>query len=105
MRCTQVQPLFSSYLDGAVSGVEMHEISRHLDQCRECRSEYGRLEYTRVLVSSLGHKQAPPDLAVKIRISLSSVQSRTWREVLRGYRVRLQYAFDSFMLPAAAGIM
>ena len=26
MRCTEAQPLFSSYLDRAVSGTEMHEI-------------------------------------------------------------------------------
>ena len=102
MRCMQARPLLSSYLDGAVSGVEMHELSQHLNQCTNCRSEYGLMEYTRILVSSLGHKKAPPDLAVKIRISLSSAQSRTWRETLRGYRVRFQYAFDSFMLPAAA---
>jgi hypothetical protein len=83
----------------------MHELSRHLKQCTDCRSEYGQMEYTRILVSSLGHKKAPPDLAVKIRISLSSARSRTWREALRGYRVRWQYALDSFMLPAAAGVM
>jgi hypothetical protein len=105
MRCTQAQPLFSSYLDGAVSGVEMHELSRHLNQCTDCRSEYRQMEHTRILVSSLGHKKAPPDLAVKIRISLSSARSRTWREGLRGYGIRFQYAFDSFMLPAAAGVM
>jgi hypothetical protein len=105
MRCTQAWPMFSSYLDGAVSGVEMHELSRHLSQCTECQSQYGQMEYTRILVSSLGQKKAPPDLAVKIRLSLSSARSRTWREALRGYRVRWQYAFDSFMLPAAAGVM
>ena len=27
MRCTEARPLFSSYLDRAVSGTEMHEIS------------------------------------------------------------------------------
>ena len=105
MRCMQARPLFSSYLDGAVSGVEMHELSQHLNQCTNCRSEYGQMEYTRILVSSLGHKKAPPDLAVKIRISLSGARSRTWRETVRGYGVRFQYAFDSFMLPAAAGVM
>jgi hypothetical protein len=105
MRCTQARPLFSSYLDGAVSGVEMHELSQHLNQCTNCRSEYRQIEHTRILVSSLGHKKAPPDLAVKIRITLSSARSRTWRETLGGYRVRWQYALNSFMLPAAAGVM
>jgi len=50
MICTQARPLFSSYLDGAVSGVEMHEVSEHLQQCTECQSEYGHLEATHLLI-------------------------------------------------------
>lgn len=105
MKCMQARPLFSSYLDGAVSGVEMHEISSHLEQCDACRTEYGQLENTRILLSSLGHKQAPPDLAVRIRITLASARTHTWRQVLRGRMVRLQNALDAFMLPATAGVV
>jgi hypothetical protein len=97
--------LFSSYLDGAVNGVEMHEVSEHLEQCTECKSEYGQLETTHLLISSLGRKPAPPDLAVKIRISLASARSRSWREILRSRAVRLRNALDSFMLPATAGVL
>jgi Putative zinc-finger len=105
MRCTQAWPLFSSYLDGAVSGVEMHKVTEHLRQCPDCKSQYGQLEATHFLISSLGRKQAPPDLAFKIRVSLSSARSRGWRERLRGRVVRLRNAFDSFMLPATAGVV
>jgi hypothetical protein len=105
MNCTQARPLFSSYLDGAVSGVEMHEVSRHLDQCDTCKTEYGQLENTRILLSSLGRKQAPPDLAVRIRITLASARTRTWREIMRGRMVRVQNALDAFMLPATAGVI
>src|SRR5215831_6104586 len=104
MNCRKARPLFSSYLDGAVSGVEMHEVSRHLDQCETCKTEYGQLETTRILLSSVGHKQAPPDLAVRIRITLASARTRTWRNSLRGRMVRLQNALDAFMLPATAGM-
>lgn len=104
MRCTQARLLFSSYLDGAVSGGEMHQISEHLSRCDACQKEYGLLENTRVLVSWLGPRQAPPDLAVKIRITLSSERSRSWRQLLRGQRVKWQHAFHSFMLPATAGV-
>jgi hypothetical protein len=104
MNCRKARPLFSSYLDGAVSGIEMHEVSRHLDQCEACKTEYGRLETTRILLSSLGHKQAPPDLAVRIRITLASARTRTWRGSLRGRMVRLQNVLDAFMLPATAGM-
>jgi predicted anti-sigma-YlaC factor YlaD len=60
MRCTEARPLFSSYLDRAVSGTEMHEVSGHLDQCTECQQEYVLLENTRSLVSSLGRRQPLP---------------------------------------------
>jgi Putative zinc-finger len=103
MRCTQTRALFSSYVDGAVSGVAMHEIAQHLESCSPCRSEYRQLESTRSLLAALGRKQAPPDLANKIRISVSSARSRGWREVLGARLVRLQNAFDAFMLPATAG--
>ena len=46
MRCTEAQPLLSSYLDRAVSGTEMHELSGHLDQCTDCQKEYVLLENT-----------------------------------------------------------
>jgi hypothetical protein len=105
MRCSQARPLFSSYLDGAVSGREMRQLALHFDQCPACRSQYSRLEFTRIAVASLGHKQAPPDLAMRIRVSLSSARSQTWRELLHGRMAGWQYAFDSFMLPATAGIM
>jgi hypothetical protein len=105
MKCTQSRALFSSYLDGAVSGVEMHEVSEHLRDCATCRDEYQMLESTRVLVSSLGPRQAPPDLAFKIRIALSSERSHGWRQFLQGQMVRWQHGFRTFMLPATAGVV
>ena len=103
MKCAHARPLFSSYLDSAVSGVEMHQIAGHLERCADCRGEYTRLESTRSLLGMLGRKQAPPDLADKIRISLSSARSRTWRELLGARLVRMQNAVDTFVLPATAG--
>lgn len=105
MRCSQARRLFSSYLDGAMTGVEMHKMSGHLEECSGCREEYSRLEETRILVSSLGRKQAPSDLALRIRIRLSAESSRGWRQVIGAQAVALQHAFHSFMLPATAGVL
>lgn len=105
MKCGQARRQFSSYLDGAVNGNEMREISGHLEQCASCRSDYEHLEGTRVLVSSLGRKQAPGDLALRIRISLSTEGSRSWKQVIDGHTVALQHSFNSFMLPATAGVV
>lgn len=105
MKCGQARRQFSAYLDSAMNGVEMHEISAHLDQCASCRNGYEQLEETRSLVSSLGRKQAPHDLALRIRISLSERNSRNWKHVVGGYVVALQHSFNSFVLPAAAGVV
>jgi len=105
MRCTDAKPLFSSYMDGAVSGVEMHEVSNHLSECAVCESEYAMLEKSRALVASLGRRPAPPELAMKLRIALASERSRSWRGVLRGYSVRLENLMNAFMFPATAGLI
>jgi hypothetical protein len=105
MRCTEAQPLFSSYLDRAVSGTEMHEIFGHLEQCAGCQKEYALLENTRSLVSSLGRRQPPSDLALKIRVAISSTRSRNSLSLYQRGVMRLENAFQGFMVPATAGVL
>jgi len=97
--------LFPSYLDNAVTGVEMQAVSDHMNACSQCQTEYRKLEGTRLLVASLGRKPAPPDLALKIRLALSRERSRTWKNILQGYMVRLEDGLNAFMFPATAGIL
>jgi len=105
MTCTEARPLFSLYLDRAVSGTEMHEVSGHLDQCAQCQQQYVLLENTRSLVSSLGRRQPPSDLALKIRVALSNSRSRNSLGWLQRYAPRLENAFRGFMFPATAGVL
>ena len=105
MRCTEARPLFPLYLDSAVTGMQMHAISEHMGDCVDCRSEYKKLEHTRLLVSSLGRRSAPPDLALRIKLSLSHQRSRGWRNILRSYAVRLEDTVNAFMVPATAGVL
>lgn len=105
MRCTEARPLFSSYLDGAVSGAEMHEVSGHLRECADCQSDYGRLENARTMISSLGRRQPPSDLALKIKVALSREIAQSRRGILQGYMVRLENTFNGFMFPATAGLL
>jgi len=97
--------LLSPYLDGALSAAEVRELSGHLSGCDTCARDYALLESTRSLVSSLGPRQAPPDLATKIRLNIASAQSRTWQQALQGPVLGLQYAMSEFVLPAAAGVL
>ena len=105
MKCAEARPLFSSYLDRAVTGAEMHEISSHLEGCEGCRSEYTTLERSRAMLAALGRKQAPTDLARKIKIAVASERSRTWQTIMSGYSVRFRNALDAFMVPATAGVL
>jgi hypothetical protein len=105
MRCTEARPLFSSYMDRAVTGTEMHEVSGHLEQCAECQQEYGLHENTRSLVSSLGRRQPPSDLALKIRVALSNARSHNGLGRFQRYAWRLENAFQGFMFPATAGVL
>ena len=40
MNCDRARSLFSSYLDGAVSGHQMQAVSQHLGDCAGCQVEY-----------------------------------------------------------------
>ncbi|HEV2990224.1 MAG TPA: zf-HC2 domain-containing protein [Candidatus Angelobacter sp.] len=105
MRCSEARPLFPLYQDRAVSGAEMHALSDHMGQCAGCQLEYRKLENTRLLVSSLGRKAAPADLALRIRVAVSRERSRSLRSILRSYAVRLENGLNAFMFPATAGIV
>ena len=105
MRCTEARPLFSSYLDRAVSGTEMHDIFSHLEQCADCQKEYSLLEHTRSLVSSLGRRQPPSDLALKIRVAISSTRARNSLSFFQRCVLWLENTFQGFMVPVAAGVV
>ena len=105
MRCNEARPLFSTYLDGVMSGAERHEVAAHLGECADCQSDYNLLENTRTLVSSVGRRQAPADLALKIKVALSSENARSRRGFLQGYMIRLQNAVNGLMFPATAGVL
>ncbi|MGC2698186.1 MAG: anti-sigma factor [Candidatus Angelobacter sp.] len=104
MRCAEARPLFSPYLDGAMSGAERQQVSSHLRECADCQSGYALLENTRSLVSSLGRRQPPSDLALKLRVAISSARAHSSRGIIERYVVRLENAFEGFMFPATAGL-
>src|SRR5437016_12143473 len=76
-----------------------------MGDCAECRSEYKKLENTRLIVSAVGRRPVPADLSLKIKLSLSRQKSRGWRNVFRAYAVRLEDTLNAFMVPATAGVL
>ena len=102
MNCMQVRQLVSPYLDGAVSGVQMQSLDRHMRECGECRRHYASLQQMQQLVALAGRRRAPADLALKIRVAASRQARRSSWE---GVNMRLQNALNAFMVPATAGLI
>jgi hypothetical protein len=104
MTCAQAKPLFSPYLDGAVTGRQMRDISSHLELCDPCRQHYVSLRRTQQLMVRVGARKAPADLALELQVAISQEAARSRRRYLDGAQVRLQNAFNLFMVPATAGL-
>lgn len=103
MNCTQAKTLFSPYLDGAVSGKQMRAVSEHLGSCFECGREYALLTHSQRLLSELGRKQAPADLALRLRVAISQEAAAERRPYFAGMWIRLQNALDAVIVPASVG--
>ena len=104
MTCTQAKPLFSPYLDGAVTGKQMREISHHLEGCDPCNRHYASLRRTQDLLARVGHRKAPPDLALKLRVAISQEAAQSSRRSWTGFGYDFDNALDLFMVPATAGL-
>jgi hypothetical protein len=104
MKCAQAKPLLSPYLDGLVTGNQMRAIGNHLATCARCNQEYTGLRQTQQLLSKIGRRKAPDDLALKLRVAISQEAARSRRSYLEGVWVRLENALNAFILPAAAGL-
>jgi anti-sigma factor RsiW len=105
MNCGDVKELFSPYLDGELSGAEMHMLSRHLEGCARCKWEYAALRRAQILLAGLGPKKVPSDLALKLRIAASQHAAQARRPRYQGLVVRMENALNAFMVPATAGLI
>ncbi len=105
MKCAEARSLFSQYMDGAVSGTQMRDLSQHIDECSSCRREYQLLVKTQNLLARVGRKKAPADLALRLRVAISQEAARARRPYLEGLRIRLENALQAFMVPATAGLL
>ncbi len=104
MTCAQARPLFSPYLDGAVTGKQMHALSQHIESCERCSRQYVSLRQTQHLLARVGPRKAPADLPLKLRVAISQQTALSRRRYFEGVRVRFDNALDLFMVPATAGL-
>jgi hypothetical protein len=104
VKCVQAKSLLSPYLDGAVTGNQMRDMGQHLESCIACNQYYVSLRQTQQLLVKTGRRQAPADLALKLRVAASREAARMRRPYLTGLQLRLEDALNAFMVPAMAGL-
>jgi hypothetical protein len=105
MKCAEAKLMFSPYLDGAVSGAEMQALCLHFGECSSCYREYALLRQTQELMTKVGRRKAPADLALKLRVAISREAATARRPPFQGLLVRLENLMNAFMVPATAGTL
>jgi len=105
MKCAEAKSLLSPYLDGAVTGTQMHAVSQHLHACTRCKQEYASLQLTQELLGKIGRRRAPADLSLKLRVAISQEVARSNRPSFPGLLMRLENMLNAFLVPATAGLV
>ncbi|MBV9671060.1 MAG: zf-HC2 domain-containing protein [Acidobacteriales bacterium] len=110
--CREIRTLFTPYVDGRLPGSEAQSVARHLRDCEACCEDFSDLRSTQSLVSSLGRKQPPAEMAMRLRLAL--LHERHEREIPIAHRfsaelssryAHLCEALQNIMLPATAGLL
>ena len=108
--CHEIQGWFSTYLDGAVSGQEMLEISRHIDGqgdaagCDGCARELAAWRQMQSAVSALRPMKAPENLALELRLALSHELARRESRLLDRFSLAWDNALRPALLQVSAGL-
>jgi len=105
MKCAVVNGLLSSYLDGEVTRSQLARVDEHLQCCADCAARYASVRQTQALVGSLGRKPAPPELALRLRVTVSQEIANRKHPRWEALRVRWENAFNAVMVPATAGLV
>jgi len=105
MKCAEAKQLMSPYLDCEVARSQRSALQAHLDSCVACSQCYRAMQRTHVIVSALGRKPAPPELALKLRVAMSREAANVRRSRWDMLRVRWQNVFNALMVPATGGLV
>jgi hypothetical protein len=101
--CSDVQAKFSEYLDGRLTGVEMHQVSSHIGSCSACAGEWSGLRRMQSALSMLGPVPEPRDLLLRIRVAVSHERARRARNPFQTLNLAWRNTIGPFLLQAAAG--
>jgi hypothetical protein len=96
--CETAREEFDSYLDSAMSGVEMQAIAGHLDSCLPCSSEFAELRLLQHHLGGLGMAPAPERLQQQLRETLAFERELGTHLAWRG---RIALAWKNWLAPLA----
>lgn len=101
--CASYQSQFSAYLDSAISGQQMQQIARHLEQCEGCKREFDALRVTQQSLAMLGAARPPADLGMKLRIAISherAAMKSSWKDA---FSLKWENTFRPLLVQVSAG--
>jgi anti-sigma factor RsiW len=101
--CSEFQARFSEYLDGRLTGVEMHSVAAHVDSCFVCACEWRTLREAQSALAGLGPVPEPEDLGLRIRVAVSQERAKREKGVFETWNLAWQNTVGPFLLQAAAG--
>jgi len=103
--CTQSKSMLSAYLDGAVTGKQMHALDQHLRQCSQCDREFQSLRRTQSMLAQVGPARVPEDLELKLRLAISHEAARRRSPHFAGLILHVENLLRAFMVPATTGLV
>ncbi len=101
--CKDMQAKFSEYLDGRLTGVEMHRLASHLGKCTHCTAEWSSLRSVQASLAALGPIQEPDDLLLRIRVAVSQERARVRQGHFHWFSLVWKNTVGPFLLQASAG--
>lgn len=106
--CATARAHFSDYLDSRLTGWEMQRISRHLEGCGDCASEFLAEEKLLRALAELGPvsgaRQEPADMLLRIRVAISSERKRQTRDRVAAWKLAWRNSIGPFLFQFSAGL-
>ena len=99
--CNAMQAKLSEYLDGRLTGREMQRIAAHLEQCRDCASEWTSLRELQSSLAALGAVPEPKDLLLRIRVAVSQERAKSKQRPFQTWNLTLPLLPASSSMPIA----
>lgn len=109
MHCSEVREQLHEYLDSRLNGVEMQELTAHLDECAACGIEARQLVDMQKLLADLGPAKVPLELVPRIQMAMAVERQKRaegwlgrsrklWRQTIGDFALQLAGGFASAVL-------